>query len=250
MKTYDKLLSIRKKKKTGFLVLLDPDKKSPAALAKFARMMETAGADGFLIGSSIMISSEFDKAVRAVKKAIKSPLIIFPSYSRMLSGSADALLFTSLISGRNPNLLIDEQVKAAPAIKSMDLEPIPTGYMLIESGNLTSVSYLSNTIPIPRDKPEIVKAHALAAEYLGMKLIYLDAGSGASLPISPNIVKDVQEYITLPIIIGGGITDPSYARRIALAGASFLVIGNVLENDKAGTLAKEFADSIHNNGTG
>ncbi len=250
MKTFERLLSIRKKKKTGFLVLLDPDKKSPSTLAKFAKMMETAGADGFLIGSSIMISSEFDKAVRAVKKAIKSPLIIFPNCSRMLSGSADALLFTSLISGRNPNLLIDEQMRAAPVIKSMDLEPIATGYMLIESGNLTSVSYLSNTTPIPRDKPEIVKAHALAAEYLGMKLVYLDAGSGASLPISPNIVKEVQEYITLPIIIGGGITDPSYARRIASAGASFIVIGNVLENDKTGTLAKEFADSIHNNGTG
>ncbi|MEE9553618.1 MAG: geranylgeranylglyceryl/heptaprenylglyceryl phosphate synthase [candidate division Zixibacteria bacterium] len=245
MNIYDKLLSIRKRK-TGFAVLLDPDKKSPAVLAKYAKTMETAGADVFLIGSSLMMSPAFDKSVRAVKKAVKSPLIIFPNSSGMLSGLADAVLFTSLISGRNPNLLIGEQVKAAPAIKSLKLEVIPTGYILIESGNLTSVGYLSNTFPIPRNKPEIVKAHALAAEYLGMKLVYLEAGSGAAKPISPDIVKAVKGYINLPIIVGGGITDPSYARRIASAGASFIVVGNVLERDKNGTLARTFAEAIHN----
>jgi phosphoglycerol geranylgeranyltransferase len=245
---YQRLLAIKKGRQCGFLVLLDPDRKSPQVLAKFAKKMEAAGVDGFLIGSSIMVSSSFDRAVRAVKKAVKVPLIIFPNGSGMLCGAADAVLFTSLLSGRNPNLLIDEQVKAAPIIKILGLEPIPTGYILIESGNLTSVAYISNTTPIPRDKPEIAKAHALAAEYLGMKLVYLEAGSGASMPVPAETVRQVGKYVTLPIIVGGGITDPTYARKIALAGASFIVIGNVLENDSTGELAKSFAEAIHSNG--
>ncbi len=246
--TYQKLVTIKKGRQCGFLVLLDPDRKSPQVLARFAKKMEAAGADAFLIGSSIMVSTSFERAVRAVKKAVKVPLIIFPNGSGMLSRAADAVLFTSLISGRNPNLLIDEQVKAAPAIKALGLEPIPTAYIIIESGNLTSVCYISNTMPIPRDKPEIVKAHALAGEYLGMKLVYLEAGSGASMPVPPETVRQVGKYITLPIIVGGGITDPSYARKIALAGASFIVVGNVLEKDSTGELAKSFADAIHSNG--
>lgn len=248
MNTYQKLLAIKKKRDTGFLVLLDPDKKTPSALAKFAKTMETAGADAFLIGSSLIVSSSFEKSVRAVRKAVKIPLIIFPNGSGMLSGSADAVLFTSLLSGRNPNLLIDEHVKAAPVIKSLKLEAIPTAYLLIESGNLTSVCYLSNTMPIPRNKPEIAKAHALAAEYMGMKFVYLEAGSGAALPVPPDTVKEIKDYINLPLIVGGGITDPSYARRIASAGASFIVIGNVLEEDRTGALARSFAEAIHFNG--
>ena len=245
---YQKLLAIKKNKQCGFLVLLDPDRKTPAALASFARRMEAAGADGFLIGSSIMISSSFEKAVKAVKKAIKAPLIIFPNGSGMLSAAADAILFLSLLSGRNPNLLIDEQVKAAPLIKTLKLEPIPTAYILIESGNLTSVCYMSNTIPIPRNKPEIAKAHALAAEYMGMKLVYLEAGSGAAMPVPPETVRQVSDYTNLPIIVGGGITDPSYARKIASAGASFIVLGNILESDSDGKTASTFAEAIHSNG--
>jgi putative glycerol-1-phosphate prenyltransferase len=248
MNTYDKLLAIKKKRGAGLLVLLDPDRKTPSALAKFAKTMETAGADAFLIGSSLIVSSSFEKSVRAVRKAVKIPLIIFPNDSGMLSGSADAVLFTSLLSGRNPNLLIDEHVKAAPIIKSLKLEAIPTAYLLIESGNLTSVCYLSNTMPIPRNKPEIAKAHALAAEYMGMKFVYLEAGSGAALPVPPDTVKEIKDYINLPLIVGGGITDPSYARRIASAGASFIVIGNVLEKDRTGALARSFAEAIHLNG--
>jgi phosphoglycerol geranylgeranyltransferase len=246
---YNRLLAFRKGNSCGFLVLLDPDRRRPGALAKFARAMESAGADGFLIGSSLMVSSNFERAVRAVKKAVKVPLIIFPNGSGMLSSSADAVLFMSLLSGRNPNFLIDEQVRAAPLIKTLKIEPIATGYILIESGNLTSVCYLSNTMPIPRDKPDIAKAHALAAQYMGMKLVYLEAGSGAAKPVPPETVREVAKYIDLPIVVGGGITDPSYARKIASAGASFVVIGNVLEQDKTGGLARSFAEAIHGNGT-
>jgi putative glycerol-1-phosphate prenyltransferase len=248
MAIYEKLLSIKRRKSCGFLVLLDPDHKTPSALAKTAHAMEAAGADGFLIGSSLMISSIFERAVRAVKRAVKAPLIIFPNGSGMLSSSADAVLFMSLLSGRNPSLLIDEQVKAAPLIKTLKIEPIATGYILVESGNLTSVCYLSNTIPIPRNKPDIVKAHALAAQYMGMKLVYLEAGSGAAMPVPPETVREVTKYIDLPIIVGGGISDPSYARKIAAAGASFIVVGNALEQDKTGNMARDFANAIHGSG--
>lgn len=246
--TYKRLLTIKKQKRCGFLVLLDPDRKSPPVLASFARRMEDAGADGFLIGSSLMISSTFEKAVKAVKKAVKAPVIIFPNGAGMITRAADAILFLSLLSGRNPSLLIDEQVKAAPHIKTLGLEPIPTAYILIESGNLTSVWYMSNTMPIPRNKPEIAKAHALAAEYLGMKLVYLEAGSGAAMPVPPETVSQVSKYVSLPLIVGGGISDPSYARKIAQAGASFIVIGNVLEKDTSNKTAREFAEAIHSNG--
>ena len=161
----------------------------------------------------------------------------------MVSSSADALLFLSLISGRNPNLLIGEQVKAAPAIKKAGIEVIPTGYMLIESGVLTSVSFVSNTLPIPRNKPDIACAHALAGQYLGLKLIYLEAGSGAEKPVPPVMVKAVSQYIDMPVIVGGGIKDPEYARTLADSGASFVVIGNALEDTPG--LVEEFAAAVH-----
>jgi phosphoglycerol geranylgeranyltransferase len=199
---YNKLLAIKKGKSCGFLVLLDPDRRKPGALAKHARAMEVAGADGFLIGSSLMVSTSFERAVRAVKRAVKTPVIIFPNGSGMLSSSADAVLFMSLLSGRNPSFLIDEQVKAAPLIKLLKIEPIATGYILIESGNLTSVCFMSNTMPIPRDKPDIAKAHALAAQYLGMRLVYLEAGSGAAKPVPSETVRAVGTY-TLRLATNG-----------------------------------------------
>jgi phosphoglycerol geranylgeranyltransferase len=163
----------------------------------------------------------------------------------MLSSHADAILFCSLVSGRNPDYLIGEHVKAAPAIKAMKLETIPTGYILIESGRLTAVSYTSHTMPVPRDKPEIAKVHALAAQYLGMKMVYLEAGSGAEQPVPIDLVENVVKYVDLPVIIGGGITDSSYAHLLVKAGASFIVIGNALENDTHGYHAREFAHAIH-----
>ena len=196
-----------------------------------------------------MLSDSFDASVRAVKKTVDVPVIIFPNGSGMLSAAADAVLFMSLISGRNPDLLIGEQVKAAPMVKAMNLETIPTAYILIESGNLTSVVYISNTMPIPRDKPEIAMAHALAAQYMGMKLVYLEAGSGATLPVHHNTVRQVSRYIDLPVLVGGGIKDPAYAHKLSEAGASFIVIGNVLETDCTGQLAREFSLAVHGNGT-
>jgi phosphoglycerol geranylgeranyltransferase len=239
---YEKLLAIKAKKGCGFLVLLDPDRRSPKALADYARKCESAGVDAFLFGSSIMIANHFENTLNAVKKATKKPVIIFPGSSSMISGQADAILFLSLISGRNPNLLIDEHVRAAPLLKRMKLEAIPTAYMLIESGVLTSVSYMSNTLPIPRDKPDIACAHALAGQYLGMKLIYLEAGSGAQKPVPVEMVRRVSSYVDLPVIVGGGIKDADYAAKVAKAGASFIIIGNALE--KSPEMVAQFAAKI------
>jgi phosphoglycerol geranylgeranyltransferase len=242
-KTYEQLLKIKQTRDCGFLVLLDPDRSSPKDLSRYAALCDKAGADAFLFGSSLMVTNDFEKSLVAVKKAVKKPVIIFPGSSAMLSAHADALLFLSMISGRNPNLLIGEHVKAAPAIKKLGIEAIPTAYMLIESGVITSVAYLSNTFPIPNHKPDIACAHALAGQYLGMKLVYLEAGSGAAKPVPVEMVKRVSQYVDIPVIVGGGIKHADHAHKVAKAGASFVVIGNALEDSPQ--MVKEFAQAIH-----
>ena len=243
MSVYQKLLNIKDEKGAGFLVLLDPDRMSVPEIVKLAKKSERAGADGFLVGSSLLLSTRFDEAVKEIKANVSVPVVIFPGNANQVSKYADAILFLSLLSGRNPHLLIGEQVKAAPAIKEFGLEPIPTGYLLIESGAPTSVQFMSQTQPIPKDKPDIAKAHALAAEYLGMKFVFLEAGSGAENPVPDDVIREVKDFITIPIIVGGGIRDPEVAYNKVKSGASFVVIGNCLEKDDS--LIKEFAEVIH-----
>ena len=142
-------------------------------------------------------------------------------------------------------MLIGEQVRAAPLIYKYNLEAIGTGYMLIESGNSTSVQYMSDSFPLPHKKTDLAVAHALAAKYLGMKLIYMDAGSGAKMPISEQMITEVKKYTKLPIIIGGGINKPEIAKKIALAGADFIVTGTALEKSMSPSLIRSFADAVH-----
>ncbi|MGB8657518.1 MAG: geranylgeranylglyceryl/heptaprenylglyceryl phosphate synthase [Candidatus Zixiibacteriota bacterium] len=243
MSVYQKLLEIKNEKGAGFLVLLDPDKMGVPEIVRLAKRAERGGADAFLVGSSLLLSTRFDEAVREIKANVSVPVVIFPGNANQVSRHADAILFLSLISGRNPHLLIGEQVKAAPAIKEFGIEPIPTGYLLIESGSPTSVQYMSQTQPIPKDKPDIAKAHALAAEYLGMKFVFLEAGSGAENPVPDIIVRETSAFITLPIIVGGGIREPEAAYQKVKSGASFVVIGNALEEDDS--IMREFAEAIH-----
>ncbi len=225
------------------MVLLDPDRMSVPEIVDLAKKSEEGGADGFLVGSSLLLSTRFDEAVREIKSNVSVPVVIFPGNANQVSKHADAILFLSLISGRNPHLLIGEQVKAAPAIKEFGLEPIPTGYLIIDSGGLTSVQFMSDTQPIPRNKPDIVKAHALAAEYLGMKFVFLEAGSGAENPVPDNIIRETKEFISIPTIVGGGIKDPNVAYQKVKNGASFVVIGNFLEEDDS--IIEDFAEAIH-----
>jgi len=187
----------------------------------------------------------FDELVKQIKNAVTIPVIIFPGGVQQISRHADAILFMSVISGRNPDLLISQHVMGAPIVKMLNLEAISTGYMLIESGRVTSAEFMSNTKPIPRDKPDIAVAHALAAEYLGMKLIYLEAGSGALHPVPDEMIQAVSRICSLPVIVGGGIRTPELAQQKVKAGASFIVTGNVLEKEKKNGIIQDFAKAIH-----
>jgi len=203
------------------------------------------GVDGLLIGGSLMFTHIFDEVIRGIKAACSLPVLIFPGSTRQLSPHADAILYLSLISGRNAYYIIGDQVLAAPIIKSMNLEAISTAYMLIESGNITSAQFLSDTKPIPREKPDIAMAHALAAEYLGMRMVYLEAGSGAKLSVPEQVIAGVAKYISIPIIVGGGIRTPEEAHAKVAAGASFIVTGNVIEKNRDRGLIRAFAEAIH-----
>ena len=245
MKTYKYLLNTIETKGAAYLVLLDPDKLSEAKLIPFVRHCEKSGVDGFLIGGSLMISGDLDSFVEKVKIETSLPAIIFPGSINQISPVADAILFLSVISGRNAEHLIGKHVIASPLIKRAKVEPISTGYVLVESGVTTTAVYMSGSFPIPRNKPEIAAATALAGEYLGMKFIYLEAGSGALESVPDEMVKAVSEECSIPIIVGGGIRNPQTARRKVDNGASIIVTGNFFENENNWDLIKNFASAIH-----
>jgi len=245
VKVIEKLFQAKETKGAGYFVLIDPDKQDIPKAVKMAKKCEKADVDVLLVGGSLLFAHYFDELIQAIKAECSLPVIIFPGSTRQLSPFADAILFISLISGRNPSMLIGEQVTAAPIIKAMGLEAISTAYMFIESGNITTAQFISDTRPIPREKPEIAIAHVLAAEYLGMKFAYLEAGSGAKYSVPENIISTLQDYITIPLIVGGGIRTPEEARKKVSAGASFIVTGNVLEKDNDPELIKAFADAVH-----
>ncbi len=246
MKLFNHLQKVLSRRGAGFFVLLDPDRASSRRLASSAASAIESGADGILVGSSILLTDNFDRGVKVIKKAVgNTPVIIFPGNVNMVSRYADGIFFLSLVSGRNSNLLIGEHVKAAPLIRKYGIEAIPTGYLIFDSGKMTSVLYMSNSLPIPSDKPDIACAHALAAEYLGMKMLFTDAGSGADSPVPDEVIAEIRDYVSLPIIVGGGIKQPAVAEEKVKAGASFVVIGNVLEKGGSQQFLREFADAIH-----
>lgn len=245
MTAFERLLSIKADRGAGYLILIDPDKMNSDQLPSFVRQATEAGVDGFLVGGSLISTTEFDEQIRIIKRNTTVPVVIFPGSLMQVSPNADAILFLMLISGRNPEHLIGNQVIAAPVINKMRLEAISTGYMIIESGVTTSVEFMSNTKPIPRTKPDIALAHALAAEIIGLKFLYLDAGSGTDLSVPEEMIHLLANRCTLPLIIGGGIRTPEEARRKAEAGASFVVTGTVTEENSHNSLMKEFANAIH-----
>jgi putative glycerol-1-phosphate prenyltransferase len=242
---YQTLLDARDNRGGGFLLLIDPDRSRESDYIALAEAAFDCGVDALLVGTSFMMGGHFSSAVEEIKSRTTVPVIIFPGSYAQITSSADAILFTSLISGRNPQYLIDEQVKGAPFIKAAGLETIPTGYMLIESGPLTSVQYISNTLPIPRSKPDIASAHALAAQYLGMKLIYLEAGSGAREPVPVEMVQAVTSTINIPLLVGGGLhTSRDCAARID-AGAAFVVMGTRMEAGPSLSYLRELTAAAH-----
>lgn len=245
MKIYNQINQIITKKGAAYFILIDPDKLPIDKTKEFVQHCEKSGADGFLIGGSLMINGDLDKSINEVKDNCNLPVIIFPGSVNQLSPKADALLYLSLISGRNPEHLIGKHVQAAPLIKKYSLEPISTGYMLIESGRTTTAEYISVSKPIPRNKPEIAAATALAGQYLGMKFIYLEGGSGAESPVPDEMIKLVSKQINVPLIVGGGIRTPEIARAKVKAGANIIVTGNFFENENNWKIIKNFAEAVH-----
>lgn len=242
--TYLKLLKKREQHPCLFC-LIDPDKNDIKTSVKYAEIYEKSDADAILIGGSIMIKDQFEQTIKEIKKVVNIPVIIFPGLFNFVSQYADAILLLSMLSSRNPQVLIEEQVRCAPQIYQTGLESIPTGYLLIESGNLSSVQYMSNSLPIPRKKNDIAIVHALAGQYLGMKMIYLEAGSGAQQSVPEEMIKSVSEIIDIPLIVGGGIRTPQDAHSKASAGADFVVIGTVLEDLNDFSIVKEFSQAVH-----
>ncbi|MDD5675423.1 MAG: geranylgeranylglyceryl/heptaprenylglyceryl phosphate synthase [Chitinivibrionales bacterium] len=233
-----------------YWVLLDPDHFSITQAQTLARQAESAGVDALLIGGSLLHTAHFDGFVAAVKKAVAIPIILFPGDATQLSRHADALLFLSLISGRNPVNLIGEHVKAAPVIKEYGIEPISTAYMLVESGAVTSVEFMSNTRPLPRNKPMIAAAHALAAQYMGMSMIYLEAGSGAHNTVPNDLIALVRQYVQIPIIVGGGIHSAATAKEKLAAGADIIVTGNLLQRKDGLKTMRAIAKAVKIKGAG
>jgi len=242
---FEYLLHIKKQNGAGYLVLIDPDKQDVEDATALAIKADEAGVDALLVGSSLLMSDRLEDVIRSIKRHSDLPVIISPGATSHLSRYADAVLFLSLISGRNPEFLIGEHVKAAPIVRKYGIEVIPTGYMLIEGGTCTSVQFISATLPIPRDKLDIALAHAIAAELLGMKMVYLECGSGSPMSVPDEMISAVKSEINIPLVVGGGIVDPDTAAEKVRAGADFIVTGNVLEKSGNSALVHEFARAIH-----
>ncbi len=228
------LKRLRKNSKKGIkslAILLDPDETTSEEARELTILAKKNGVDYIFVGGSLITKDRFSDLVRQLKTEGDIPVIIFPGSNLQISADADAILLLSLISGRNPEFLIGQHVVAAPVLSQSDLEILPTGYILVDCGKPTTVSYISNTTPIPRDKPSIAACTALAGQMLGLKLIYLDGGSGALQPIAPEMIARVKQNIKAPLIVGGGINTPEKAKSALEAGADMIVIGNALEEN-------------------
>lgn len=225
-------------------VLIDPDKaEDPSRLLHLINLANENCIDFFFVGGSLVTTNNLSEVVRNIKENVNIPVVLFPGNSMQIEPAADAILFLSLISGRNPELLIGQHVLSAPILKNTRLEVIPTGYMLINSGKVTSVAYISNTTPIPEDKYSLAACTAMAGEMLGLKTVYLDAGSGAEREINAKMIATVRKVVNVPLIIGGGINTAEKAIRALEAGADLLVIGNALEKEP--DLLIEVSDKIY-----
>jgi putative glycerol-1-phosphate prenyltransferase len=237
---------MRQSKNAGgkkFAMLIDPDNVRMGEIDRIVSRALEARVDYFFVGGSLIVNNGLDACLEMIKSKCDIPLILFPGDSYQLSYRADAILFLSLISGRNAELLIGKHVITAPYLKLSPLEVISCGYLLVDGGVPTTVSYMSNTQPIPSDKDDIAVCTALAGEMLGLKLMYLDAGSGAVLPVSEQMIEAVSQAVDVPVIVGGGIDSPERALRNVQAGADIIVVGNAIEKDPQ--LIQEIAHAVH-----
>ena len=242
---YKNLLELKHKYRSSVVALIDPDCKNDDILEKLINSINECGFDVIFIGGSLIMDNNFDKRIKFIKSRTDLPIILFPGSSHQLSVNADAILYLSLISGRNPQFLIGEHVISAPKIYNIGLEVIPTGYILIDGGCKTSVEIMSNTKSIPPDKKDIILSHALAGQYLGCKLIYLEMGSNSKNAVPGNLIKYLKNIIDIPIVVGGGIKSVSCAENIASSGADFIVMSSLLEELEDVKKIKNMCNLIH-----
>jgi phosphoglycerol geranylgeranyltransferase len=242
---HNSFLSLRERKQKGFAVLVDPDKVSVYQVQELAARCNESKVDYLFFGGSLMVTQHMDECIQAFKSHSDIPVILFPGSPSQVSRYADALFYLSLISGRNPELLIGAHVVSAPMVKASGLEIISTGYMVVDGGSPTTVSYMSHSFPIPRDKEDIALCTAMAGEMQGKHVLYVDAGSGAKYPISESMITKIASNTSIPLIVGGGIRDAEKAYLNCKAGADIIVVGNAIEKDMA--LIKEISSAVHQN---
>lgn len=235
---YSKIAAAQNKNKM-LVVLIDPDKHDDVSLMSFLENINQYPPDFILVGGSL-VSKSVNATIEKVKNATKLPVFLFPGNLLQLCDQADGILLLSLISGRNPEYLIGNHVLAAPFLKSTGMEIIPTGYIIVETGSKTAVEYISNTTAIPAGKTDIAVSTAMAGEMLGLKMIYLEGGSGADRPVNKILISEIKKHISIPLIVGGGIRTAIQAKDAYNAGADIIVIGNVLEENAA--LLKDFVE--------
>lgn len=242
-KVYHNLLSGYEEGVKKVALLIDPDDFDPNLFVYDFSLFQENHIDFIFVGGSLVTSNHMQEVVGLVKKHSNLPCVLFPGNSIQIDASADAILFLSLISGRNPEFLIGQHVVSAPIIKRSQLEVLPTGYMLVNSGRATSVSYMSNTTPLPNDKPALAASTAMAGEMLGLQVLYMDAGSGADHPVSPRVIRAVRSVTNVPLIVGGGLDTKEKIKSAFDAGADVVVIGNGVQKNPG--LLTEVSELMH-----
>lgn len=242
---YKKILLRRENKQKMLAVLLDPDQCRGSVLSSTIAALKSSVPDFIFVGGSFTLTS-VDSLIEVLKEETKAEIILFPGHTSQFSSKANALLYLSLLSGRNAEFLIGHHLNSAVTIKKSNIEVIPTGYLLIDGGKPSSVEYISNTRPIPRDKKEIALSTAVAGELMGMKLVYLEAGSGAEVPVPTEMISYVSKGLSLPLIVGGGIRSTEQLTDAFQAGADLVVVGNVFEQEPK--MITEFVDCTRNFG--
>ena len=225
--------------------LIDPDLKNDSKLDRILNNINQSEFDAILVGGSSIEDNKFEDRVKYIKSSTDLSVILFPGGSSQISNAADAILFTSLISGRNPKFLIEEQVKSSLKVHNSKLEVIPTGYLLLETDKKSAVEIISNTNPIPMNDIDLILSHALAAQYLGKKLLFLETGSNSNYPVNNEIIKQINSILDIPIIVGGGIKNLKDAIEVSSSGASYIVIGSLIEESNGYSKLLEINKAIH-----
>lgn len=228
---YELILQARSQHRKLFALLIDPDRVRLDKLDETIQVLESATVDLLLVGGSLILDDQLDHCVRHLRRRTQLPVVLFPGSACQITSEADALLLLSLISGRNPELLIGQHVVAAPYLRASGLEILATGYMLIDGGKLTTATYMSQAAPIPADKPDIAVCTAMAGEMLGLRMLYLDTGSGAMHPVYPETIRQVRAATQVPLLVGGGLRTPGQVTQQLAAGADMVVVGSAIERD-------------------